>query len=124
MNSREAATLARRAGMMKCLPGDKFVSPLGQVYYQEPGIILPGAHAYAFMVGEQPVGVVIWRQGQQAQLRYCDLEGRMHHQYIAGDSFELQLVAVIQRMSELKRQYMAASRHPLARRAVANRVPA
>lgn len=119
MKPRDAARIAKQAGVMKCQPGDRFVSPRGEEFYVEPRVIMQGWHAYAFMLQDKPVGVLIFRRGTETRLRYCDLEGRVHTEAIRADSFEAQMMAAINRMSVLTKQFHG-ERNPLAKAVAAN----
>ena len=108
---------------MKCRPGDRFVSPRGEEFYVEPGVLMPGWMAYAFMLKDKPVGVLLFRRGHETQLRYCDLEGRVRSESIRADSFEAQMMTAIARMAMLTKKFHG-ERNPLALAVAANRMPA
>lgn len=123
MTPAQAAAIARKAGVRKCNPGDRMVSPRGETFYVEPTVIIPRCAAYQFIVNGAPMAVMIFRGGIMPQLRYCDREGRVHSEDIAGGTFEQQMLVGIARMAELTKQFLG-ERHPLASQPSLNGAPA
>lgn len=103
-------------------PGDVIRSPLGEVLHREPSIEIAGPKNAAFMLGGAPVGVVEFRYGG-CRLRYCDREGRIHEETIDGLDVDALMVAAMQRMAILIREFLG-ERHPLAEQMSANKAAA
>lgn len=123
MNKREAEQVARGAKLYEFQPNDCVMGPRGHVMYQEPGLVMPGWHAFGFMLQGKPVGVLIVRPGQPVTLRYFDREGQIRDEKFPADSPEAGMVGAIARMSDLIKNYLG-QRHPLADLAAANARPA
>lgn len=125
MNKRQAIEIARQSGLRRMVPGDVIMSPYGKQMYIEPRFIVPGWDAFAFTYKDMPIGVLIIRAGQPTKLRYCDWEGAVQDETIAGDSRNEQMRTAMQRMTVLIKQFLG-ERHPmaLAAGAPANTLPA
>lgn len=94
-------------------PGQKFAGPTGNVFYEEPKVIIPGTGAFVMRVQGRPVAVVYHRMGLRVTLRYCDPQGNVINEEMAGDSFKFQMKAAVERMCKVILKYMG-ERHPAA----------
>lgn len=118
----QADAIATTGSLMVLQPGDVVNTPRGEELHREPTLVIPGPRNAAFMLGGAPVGVIVFRYGE-ARIRYCDREGVIHEETIAGHDVDALMFAGMQRMAIVIREFLG-ERHPLADRASANRVAA
>jgi hypothetical protein len=101
------------SSLYECRPGDKFLTPRGETMYQHPRILLGTIKAFAFVVNGAAVGVLVFRQGEETALRYCDPAGVLHVERMKPGSMEAQATEGMLRMAELIKAYLG-ERHPHA----------
>lgn len=100
--------------MIPVAPGQKFTGPRGNVFYEEPKIVMPNSGAFTMRVQGKPVAVVFHRMGLRVTLRYCDPQGNVIDEQMPGDSFDFQMKAAIARMCKVILRHMG-ERHPAAK---------
>jgi hypothetical protein len=119
-------TKGLRVRVHRCEPNDKIVGPTGIVIYQEPALVMRGWQAWAYLVGERPVGVLIFR-GNEATLRYCETDGATVEMPMQAGSPKAQMLEGMKAIAGVIRTHLG-ERHPqseaLATAAAVNTLPA
>lgn len=110
------------ARLVELHAGDRVLSPRGEVMHHEPRILAPGRKNIAVVVDGRPLGVMLFRY-DGLRLLYCDREGRVHGEDVAGTDVHALMYAGMQRMAVVIREFLG-ERHPLANMASANKAAA
>ncbi len=118
------ARLKVNANIIDLRPGDKVMSPRGEVMHEVSKIVLPGSRlkSFGFALHGTVIAVLVHAPGTNT-LIYCDREGRKHEEPIPGWGIDQVMHNAVQRVSKLVAVFLG-QRHPLADAPSANEAAA